>query len=68
MKKYIADLVLNGFEVSKGSVEIYNMEKYNFGRNFSKTLKIQVYSKKHDEYCGDFYNINDAVDKFLELV
>ena len=59
-------VIFSGCAIDSNGVSVCNLSDYNNGSIGNGSSRYQVWSDKHK--CYDiFYNIDDAVNKFLEL-
>ena len=66
-KQDVKSVIFSGYSVEKAGVSICNITNHIAFRLGRKNGTYQVWSDRHQVY--DLYkNIDDAVDKFLELV
>ncbi len=59
-------VIFSGCAIESGGVSICNLSDYNGGSSGNGGSRYQVWSDRY-RYYGMFHNIDEAVDKFLEL-
>jgi len=64
-KEDYKSVIFSGCSIESNGISICNLNNH-IGRTFVRSARYQVWSDKHRIY-DIYYNIDDAVNKFLEL-